>query len=58
MRSSTSDARTGSPAAVLEAADEADVVAGVRLAAERGWSVSVRSGGHSGRRGACTTTRC
>jgi FAD/FMN-containing dehydrogenase len=35
------------PAAVLEAADEQDVVAGVRLAAERGWPVSVRSGGHS-----------
>ena len=35
------------PAAVLEAADEADVVAGVRLAAERGWTVSVRAGGHS-----------
>ena len=35
------------PAAVLEAADEDDVVAGVRLAAERGWKVSVRSGGHS-----------
>jgi len=35
------------PAAILEAADEQDVVAGVRLAAERGWKVSVRSGGHS-----------
>jgi hypothetical protein len=35
------------PAAVLEAADSQDVVAGVRLAAERGWKVSVRSGGHS-----------
>ena len=35
------------PAAVLLAADEADVVAGVRLATERGWPVSVRSGGHS-----------
>src|SRR6516162_10115971 len=35
------------PAAVLLAADEADVIAGVRLAAERGWTVSVRSGGHS-----------
>ena len=35
------------PAAVLEAADEADVIAGVRLAAERGWTVTVRSGGHS-----------
>jgi FAD/FMN-containing dehydrogenase len=35
------------PAAVLLAADEDDVIAGVRLAAERGWTVSVRSGGHS-----------
>jgi FAD/FMN-containing dehydrogenase len=35
------------PAAVLEVADSQDVVAGVRLAAERGWTVSVRSGGHS-----------
>jgi FAD/FMN-containing dehydrogenase len=35
------------PAAVLEAADERDVVAGVRLAAERGLRVAVRSGGHS-----------
>ena len=35
------------PAAILEVADEQDVVAGVRLAAERGWKVSVRSGGHS-----------
>jgi FAD/FMN-containing dehydrogenase len=35
------------PAAVLEAADEGDVVAGVRLAAERGWKVAIRSGGHS-----------
>ena len=35
------------PAAVLFAADVADVVSGVRLAAERGWQVSVRSGGHS-----------
>ncbi len=35
------------PAAVLEVADEQDVVAGVQLAAERGWKVSVRSGGHS-----------
>jgi FAD/FMN-containing dehydrogenase len=36
-----------SPAAVLLATSEDDVVAGVRLAAERGWPVSVRSGGHS-----------
>jgi FAD/FMN-containing dehydrogenase len=35
------------PAAILEVADEQDVVDGVRLAAERGWTVSVRSGGHS-----------
>jgi FAD/FMN-containing dehydrogenase len=35
------------PAAVLEAASEADVVAGVLLARERGWQVSVRAGGHS-----------
>jgi FAD/FMN-containing dehydrogenase len=35
------------PAAALLAASDADVVAGVRLAAERGWPVSVRSGGHS-----------
>ena len=35
------------PVAVLEAASERDVVAGVRLARERGWQVSVRSGGHS-----------
>ena len=35
------------PAAVLQARDDGDVVAAVRLAAERGWTVSVRSGGHS-----------
>ena len=35
------------PAAVLLAADDHDVIEGVRLAAERGWPVSVRSGGHS-----------
>ena len=35
------------PVAVLEAASDDDVVAGVRLAGERGWPVSVRSGGHS-----------
>ncbi|WP_082227166.1 FAD-binding oxidoreductase [Demequina rhizosphaerae] len=35
------------PAAVLEVADAEDVVAGVHLAIQRGWSVSVRSGGHS-----------
>ena len=35
------------PAAVLRAADEADVVAGVRLAATEGLKVAVRSGGHS-----------
>ena len=32
---------------MLQAANEADVVAGVRLARERGWTVTVRSGGHS-----------
>jgi len=35
------------PAAVLLAGSVDDVVAGVRLARERGWQVSVRSGGHS-----------
>jgi FAD/FMN-containing dehydrogenase len=35
------------PAAVLLATGDDDVVFGVRLAAERGWPVSVRSGGHS-----------
>src|SRR4029077_6133268 len=35
------------PAAVLFAASDQDVVDGVRLARERGWGVSVRSGGHS-----------
>jgi FAD/FMN-containing dehydrogenase len=35
------------PAAVLLAEDEDDVVAGVQLARDRGWTVSVRSGGHS-----------
>jgi FAD/FMN-containing dehydrogenase len=35
------------PAAVLFAAGDDDVAAGVRLARERGWQVSVRSGGHS-----------
>ena len=35
------------PAAVLLAADEDDVIEGVRLAAEHGWAVAVRSGGHS-----------
>lgn len=36
-----------SPAAVLRVASEQDVVRGVQLARERGWSVAVRSGGHS-----------
>ncbi len=36
-----------SPAAVLRAETEHDVVLGVRLALERGWQVAVRSGGHS-----------
>jgi FAD/FMN-containing dehydrogenase len=35
------------PAAVLQAATAEDVADGVRMARERGWSVSVRSGGHS-----------
>jgi FAD/FMN-containing dehydrogenase len=35
------------PAAILAAAGDADVIEGVRLAARRGWPVSVRSGGHS-----------
>jgi FAD/FMN-containing dehydrogenase len=35
------------PAAVLLAASDDDVIDGVRLAGERGWPVSVRSGGHS-----------
>jgi hypothetical protein len=35
------------PAAVVRPQTEADVVAAVRLAAERGWQVAVRSGGHS-----------
>jgi FAD/FMN-containing dehydrogenase len=35
------------PAAILEAASDADVVAGVKLATAQGWSVSVRAGGHS-----------
>jgi FAD/FMN-containing dehydrogenase len=36
-----------SPAAVLNAVCDQDVVEGVRLAIERGWQVAVRSGGHS-----------
>jgi FAD/FMN-containing dehydrogenase len=35
------------PAAVLIARDADDVAAGVRLARHRGWTISVRSGGHS-----------
>ncbi|MFJ9391328.1 FAD-binding oxidoreductase [Nocardioides sp. NPDC101246] len=35
------------PVAVLQAADVDDVVRGVRLAHERGWSVTTRAGGHS-----------
>jgi FAD/FMN-containing dehydrogenase len=35
------------PAAVLEAVSVADVVAGVKLARDRGWKVAVRSGGHA-----------
>ncbi len=35
------------PVAILEAASDADVVTGVRLARDNGWKVSVRAGGHS-----------
>jgi hypothetical protein len=35
------------PAAILLADDEDDVVAGIALARDNGWPVSVRSGGHS-----------
>jgi FAD/FMN-containing dehydrogenase len=35
------------PAAILVARSDDDIVAAVRLAAERGWTVAVRSGGHS-----------
>jgi len=35
------------PAAILEAAGEADVIAGVRLARDRGWKVATRAGGHA-----------
>jgi FAD/FMN-containing dehydrogenase len=35
------------PAAVVRPSTEAEVVAAVRLARERGWQVAVRSGGHS-----------
>jgi len=35
------------PDAVLLAASERDIVEGVRLAKERGWTVAVRSGGHA-----------
>jgi FAD/FMN-containing dehydrogenase len=35
------------PAAVLRARSAEDVAAGVRLANERGWQVTLRSGGHS-----------
>jgi FAD/FMN-containing dehydrogenase len=35
------------PAAVLLAERDEEVIEGVRLAAERGWPVSVRAGGHS-----------
>jgi FAD/FMN-containing dehydrogenase len=36
-----------SPAAILRATSEKDVIDGVRLARDRGWQVAVRSGGHS-----------
>ena len=35
------------PAAILLAETENDVVEGVRLARERGWTVAIRAGGHS-----------
>jgi hypothetical protein len=35
------------PAAVLQAASEQDVVAGVGLARAQGWKVAIRAGGHS-----------
>jgi FAD/FMN-containing dehydrogenase len=35
------------PEAILLAASDTDVVAGVRWAADRGWRVGIRSGGHS-----------
>ncbi|MBM2621651.1 FAD-binding oxidoreductase [Actinoplanes sp. LDG1-06] len=35
------------PAAIVHAGCERDVADGVRLAVERGWAVTVRSGGHS-----------
>jgi FAD/FMN-containing dehydrogenase len=35
------------PAAILVAADEDDVVRAVGLARERGWTIGIRSGGHS-----------
>lgn len=38
---------TRRPAAILLAADATDVQTAVRLAAQEGWQVSVRSGGHS-----------
>ncbi len=44
------------PDAILVAADEHDVVEGVRLARERGWQVGVRSGGHSFPVWGCATT--
>ncbi|MEP7202436.1 MAG: hypothetical protein ABI894_07500 [Ilumatobacteraceae bacterium] len=35
------------PDAVLEAASDDDVIAGVRLAKKRWWKVAARSGGHA-----------
>ncbi len=35
------------PEAVLFAQDEADVIAAVKMASERGWKIALRSGGHS-----------
>lgn len=35
------------PAAILRAANERDIVEGVKLAKDRGWQIGLRSGGHS-----------
>ena len=35
------------PDLVVEARSDADVIAAVRLAGERGWKIAIRSGGHS-----------
>ena len=46
------------PAAVLLAASEDDVVAGVRLAATGGSRFRCAPAGTAGRRGACATASC